>query len=303
MALFIAAKAACVPSQLEDRISKGFRAVEIITFENQLQHSFKLMQRVLHNYSYSLEFTSIHTPSELTISDTIDEDYRKRGLSCLEKAIKLAARINCKRVVFHAFQSVPKLGTINEMISLRNRAFQKCVEGIQSLHHLCEDLGVTICLENSNTCIYLDQVLYLIFTASPNDMLQVVKAVNSNFLKLCFDVAHAKNTCNFTRQNPEMKALFHVDKLTTEGFCEQVIDHIDLIHLSDAKGTIAGKGTDNVPLGQGEIDFQKMLKLILNKGLRSPTVLEIDETDVNNAINMAKGREFLSRIIAELRQE
>ena len=189
------------------------------------------------------------------------------------------------------------------MISLRDRAFQKCVEGIRSVDHLCEDLGVTLCLENINACIYLNQVLYPIFTASPHDLLRVVKEVDSNFLKLCFDVAHAQNTCNFILQNPEMKALFNVDKLTPEGFCELVIDHIDLIHLSDSKGTIAGKGTDNLPLGKGEIDFRRMLKLILVKGLRSPIVLEIDEIDVNNAINMVESREFLSRIIAELRQQ
>ncbi len=300
MALVIAAKAACVPSQLEDRISKGFRAVEVITFENQLRHSFRLMQRVLRNYSNSLEFISIHTPSELTVSDAIDEDQRKRGLSCLEKAIRLAARINCKRVVFHAFQSVSKLGTINEMISLRDRAFQKCVEGVRSLDHLCEDFGVTLCLENINACIYLNQVLYVIFTASPHDLLRVVKEVGSNFLKLCFDVAHAQNACNFILQNPELKALFNVRKLTPEGFCEMVLNHVDLIHLSDAKGAIAGKRTDNLPLGKGEIDFRRVLKSLLIKGLRHPIVLEIDETDVNNAINMVKGREFLSRMIAKL---
>lgn len=303
MAVAIAAKAACVPSQLEDRISKGFRAVEIITFENQLKHSFRLTHRVLRNYSNSLEFISIHTPSELTISDAIYEDHRKRGLSCLEKAIRLAARTNCKRVVFHAFQNVSKLGTINEMISLRDRAFQKCVEGIRSLDHLCEDFGVTLCLENINACIYLNQVLYIIFTASPHDLLRVVKEVDSDFLKLCFDVAHAQNACNFILQNPEMKALFNVDKLTLEGFWEMVMDHVDLIHLSDAKGTIAGKGTDNLPLGRGEIDFRRVLKFILVKGLRHPIVLEIDETDVNNAINMVRSREFLSHMIAGLRPQ
>lgn len=303
MALIIAAKAACVPSQLEDRISKGFRAVEIITFEDQLKNSSRLMQRVLRNYSNSLEFTSIHTPSELTISDATDEDYRRRGLSCLEKAIRLAAETDCKRVVFHAFQNVSKIGTINEMISLRDRAFQKCVEGIRSVDHLCEESSVTLCLENINACIYLNQVLYPIFTASPHDLLSVVEEVNSNFLKLCFDVAHAQNTSNFILQNPEMKTLFNVCKLTPKGFCELVIDHIDLIHLSDSKGTIAGKGTDNLPLGKGEIDFRRALEPILVKGLRSPIVLEIDEIDVNNAINMVESREFLSRIIARLRQQ
>lgn len=301
MAPIIAAKAASVASQLEDRISKGFSAVEIITFENQLKRSSSLLQKVLRNYSGSLEFISIHTPRELTISDAVDEDCRKRGLSCLNKAIRLAAKIGCKRVVFHAFQSVSKLGAMNEMISLRDRAFQKCVEGIRSLEHVCQDLGVTLCLENINACIYLNQMLYVIFTASPYDLLRVAKEVNSNFLKLCFDVAHAQNTSNFILQNPEMKALFDISKLTPKRFYELIIDHVDLIHLSDAKGTIANKGTDNLPLGKGEIDFRKVLRPILVKGAKSPIVLEIDETDVNNAKNMVKSREFLLRIIDQLR--
>jgi len=302
MALIIAAKAACIPSQLEDRISKGFRAAEIITFENQLNHSFNLMQRVLRNYSNSLELVSIHAPSELMISDIIDEDCRKRGLLCLEKTIKLAAKIGCKRVVFHAFQHIAKLGTINEMLSLREKASQKCIEGIQSLDHLCEDFDVTLCLENINACIYLNRLLYIIFSASPHDLIRVVKEVDSDFLKLCFDVAHAKNTCNFIFQNPKMQALFgDTDKLTLKGFYETIIDHIDLIHLSDAKSTIASKGTDNLPLGKGQINFRNVLKLILEKGQESPIVLEIDEPNVNNAINMMRGREFLSRIITQLR--
>jgi len=301
MALTIAAKAACVPSQLEDRISKGFRAVEIITFEDQLRDSFKLMQKVLRNYSGSLEFVSIHAPSELTISDAVDEEYRKQGLLCLEKAIRLAARVNCKRVTFHAFQKVSKLGTINDMVSLHDRAFQKCVEGILSLNHLCEDLDVTLCLENINACVYLNQVFYLIFSASPHDLLRVVKEINSNFLNLCFDIAHAQNTCNFVLQNPRMKELFNIDKLTLEGFYELINSYVGLIHLSDAKGTIAGKGTDNLPLGKGEIDFRRVLAPILLNGLRSPIVLEIDETDVNDAKNMVESRRFLSRIITELK--
>lgn len=301
MALTIAAKAACVPSQLEDRISKGFRAVEIITFEDQLRLSFRLMQKVLRNYSGDLEFVSIHAPSELTISDAVDEEYRKRGLMCLEKAIRLAARIDCKRVAFHAFQNVSKLGSVNDMISLRDRAFQKCVEGIRSLNHLCENLCVTLCLENINACIYLNQVFYPIFSASPYDLLHVVREINSNFLDLCFDVAHAQNTCNFILQNPKMKELFKVDKLTPEGFYELISNHVGLIHLSDAKGTIASKGTDNLPLGKGEIDFRRVLKQVLLKGLRSPIVLEIDETDVDDAKNMVKSRKILSRIITELK--
>jgi len=299
MTLVLAAKTACVPSQVEDRISKGFKAVEIITFENQLKDSFGLMQRILNDYSNSLDVISIHAPSELTISDAIDENYRKRGLSCLQSVIRLAAKADCDHVVFHGFQHITKLSTVEEMISLRERAFERCVEGIRSLDPFCEDLGVTLFLENINACLYLDKMLYIVFTASPYDLLRVVEEIDSNHLKLCFDVAHAQNTCNFILQNPEIKALFNVDKLAVEEFCEMIIDHVELMHLSDAKGAVAGKGTDNLPLGKGEIDFRRVLQPILARGSRPPIVLEIDETDINNAENMVKAREFLSRIIAQ----
>jgi len=301
MTLTIAAKAACVSSQLEDRVSKGFRAVEITTFENEWRNSIRQMQRILYDYSHSLEFVAIHTPNELTISDAIDEDVRKRGLSCLEKAIKLAARVDCKRVVFHAFQSVSKLGSMSEMIPLRDKALKKCAEGVRSLEPLCEDLDMTLCLENINAHLYLGQVLYCVFTTSPSDLLRVTKEVNSNFLKICFDVAHAHNACNFMAGNPGVKALFGVNKLTLERFFELVADRTDLIHLSDAKGSMAGKESDHLPLGQGEIDFRRVLKSILAKGFEGLLVLETGETDINNAVNMVKGRELLSHIVAELR--
>jgi len=255
---------------------------------------------VLRGYSAELEFVSIHTPSELTISDAVDENYRMRGLACLERAVRLAAEVNCRRVVFHAFHNVTELGTIKNMVALRDRALQKCVEGIRSLNHLLENLDVVLCMENINACLYLDRLLYPIFTASPHDLLRVIKESGSDHLRLCFDIAHAQNACNFLLQNPRMRAFFGVSKLTVKEFCEMIIDHIDLVHLSDAKGVIARRDADNLPLGMGEIDFRKVLEPILVRKRRPPIVLETNEIDVNNAMNMVKAREFLSRIMAQI---
>lgn len=132
-------------------------------------------------------------------------------------------------------------------------------------------------------------------------MLRVVEKVNTDFLKLCFDVAHANNFCNFVLQKPEMKALYNVDKLTPEEFYGLISDHVNLIHLSDAKGTIAKKGAEHLPLGKGEVNLNGILKVILAKGSRPPIVLEIDENDINNAKNMAKSKKFLLNKIAELK--
>jgi sugar phosphate isomerase/epimerase len=286
---------------LEDRISKGFKAIEVITFENQLMHSLLSMQKLLQKYSNRLELVSIHTPSKLSISDIIHENRRKRALLYLKKAIMLAVNTNCKRITFHVFQDVLELGEINKMICLRSKATAKCVEAVRSLNSLCNDGATTLCLENVNTCAHRNCVRYRVFGASPNDLLQVIKEANSSFLKLCFDVAHAQNTCDFLIQNPQINKLFNTDKLTPSIFYDLIRDHVDLIHISDTKGVIAGKGTDNLPLGKGEINLKKVLSHILTNKPKCPLVLEIDERDVNNAINMARSKKFLLHIMSKMK--
>jgi len=76
---------------------------------------------------------------------------------------------------------------------------------------------------------------------------------------------------------------------------------VDIIHISDAKGHIAGlKETEHLPLGIGEIDFRGLFEEILRSKFHRPIVLETQETEINNAVNMAAGRKYLEMILADI---
>ncbi len=298
--LKIAAKSALSRPQLEDRISKAFTSLEIITFEEQFKEELDRYERLLNKYSHVLDYVSIHAPSGLTISHATNENHRRIALACLEKLIVLASRIGCKRVVFHGFHHVKKLDSIQEITSLHGKALQNCVRGIKSLDKLCSARGVTLCLENINAYARIGELWYLIFSAAPQDLLQVLEEVNSQTFKLCFDAAHALNFSNFIRENLKMRTFFNVEELSPEDFYKMISKHVEVIHLSDAKGSVGGRGNEHLPLGKGEIDFGRILKAILANDFSGPIVCETDEIDSNNALNMVEGRDYLLKLLADL---
>lgn len=298
--LRIAAKSALSRVQLEDRISKAFTSVEIITFEEQFKEKFDKYELLLNKYSDALDYVSIHAPSDLTISHATSENHRRTALACLEKLVMLASRIGCKNVVFHGFHHVKRLNSLQKMTSLRGKALQNCVRGIKSLDKLCSERGITLCLENINAFARIGELWYLIFSSPPQDLLQVLEEVNSQTLKLCFDAAHALNFSNVIHENPMMRTLLKVEELSPEDFYKIVSKHVEVIHLSDARGSVGGKGNEHLPLGKGEIDFRKILKAILASEFSGPIVCETDEIDPSNALNMAEGRDYLLKLLADL---
>jgi sugar phosphate isomerase/epimerase len=250
-----------------------------------------------------VKYDSVHAPSNLTIAHVSDDVHRKFAEHCLETVIKMAPKIDCEHVVFHAFYHVAEISDVVEVVSLRKEAFLRCVESIKRLERIARDFGVKICLENINACIYLDRLCYLIFTASPYDLVDVAKEVSSEFFKFCFDPAHAKNFCNFIHQFQEMQALYGVPELSVEEFFRTILDKVHIVHLSDARGSIAELKTEHLPLGEGEIDFVKLFREIVKAKFDGPIVLETQEIDVNNAVNMVASRKYLNEILRKIRDD
>jgi sugar phosphate isomerase/epimerase len=82
-----------------------------------------------------------------------------------------------------------------------------------------------------------------------------------------------------------------------KGFDNLEIITFDIIHLSDAKGNTASMRTESLPLGEGEIDFKKLLEEILRVEFNGLILLETNETDMNNATNMVAGRKYLNEML------
>jgi len=177
---------------------------------------------------------------------------------------------------------------------------RNCVIGVKSLEELCKEKGVTLCLENINAYTRIRGLLYLIFSVTPQDLLQVMEKVDPQTFKLCFDVAHALNFSNFIQENLRMRRFFEVEELSPEDFYKMISKHVEIIHLSDARGSLGGKGNEHLQLGRGEVDFPKILRAILTSGFSGPIVCETDDIDPNNALNMAKGRDYLLKLSVDL---
>ena len=249
-------------------------------------------------YKGGAKYVSVHAPSNLTIAHISDDAHQKFAEQCIGNIIKIAPNIDCERVVFHGFYHVTELDNAVEVASLHERALSKCVESAKRLDRLSREFGVRICLENINACLQLDRLYYLIFSSSPYDLMEVAKEVNSEFFRFCFDSAHAQNFLNFIHQFQEMQKLYSIKEISLEDFFRIISNKVDIIHLSDAKGSIASMRTESLPLGEGEIDFKKLLEEILRVEFNGPIVLETNETDINNAVNMIAGRRYISEILA-----
>jgi len=244
-----------------------------------------------------VDYVSLHAPSDLTIAH-INDRRREFAERYVEKIIRVAPKIDCQRVVIHGCYHAAEIENLTKVMSLRKRAFQKCVESIKRLEKTGHDLGVTICLENMNARLHLDRLYFMIFGSSPNDLLKVAIEVNSPFLNFCFDAAHAYNFCRQMRESQKMRVLYDGQELSVLGFLKVIRHNVSIIHFSDAKGSIAGlKESEHLPLQQGEIDFKALVEVILECKFDGPVVLETQEEDIGDALNMVQGRKYLNVLI------
>ncbi|HEY4675318.1 MAG TPA: sugar phosphate isomerase/epimerase family protein [Candidatus Bathyarchaeia archaeon] len=279
---------------------KGFKNLEITTFEHQFTGDFDKCLQTLLSFRNQVKYVSIHAPSYLTVAHIEDEAHRKLAVQCIEKIVQIAPQIECERVVFHGFHYVTDMHNMAEVTAQRRRAFSKCAESIKRLERVAIEFGVKLCLENLNAYMYFDKPSYLIFGASPMDIVRVAKETDSN-VRLCFDAAHFKNFCSFLQKSKRMRELYGVNKPSLKDLFGKISDRVEIVHVSDAKGYVAGlKETEHLPLGMGEIDFEGLFKEICASDFDGPIVLETQELDINNAINMAEGRRCIESILAKI---
>jgi len=293
----VAGKASCSDTQIRDRLSKGFRDLEIVTFRDDFERGFDERLRVLQEFKDVVKYVSIHAPSDLTVAHVGDDAHREFAEHCVKELIRTAPLIDCGRVVFHGFYHVTEIKCRSLAVALREAAFQRCVDSIKRLGKMACDFGVEICLENINACVRLDRMYYLIFGASPSDLVETsVKACSDSF-RLCFDAAHAHNFSKVISESQEMRTLYNAQPLSVSDFFRIISDNVSIIHLSDAKGNVAGlREAEHLPLGDGEVDFKALLEAMHESKFGGPVVLETQEEDMNSALNAAQARRYLEEL-------
>lgn len=221
-----------------------------------------------------MNYVSIHAPNDLSIAhgNNLHREFAQR---CIERILRVAPKINCERVVIHGSYYVKEIKELKKITPLHQKAFQKCVETIKYLVKVARNFNVRICLENINAYLCIDQFYIMIYGASPYDLLKTATAVNSTNFKFCFDAAHAYNFCKQVHESQEMQTLYSIKRLSVVDFFKIISKNVDIIHISDAKGSIAGlKESEHLPLKKGEIDFKALLEVIVKHKFTGPIVLE-----------------------------
>jgi len=287
----------CSNIQIKDRLSKGFRDLEIVTFEDDFKNGFDEHLKILQEFVGMVKYASVHAPSNLTVAHVGDDTHRKFAEHCIKDLINMAPLIDCERVVFHGFYHTTEISNHSSVVALRKAASRRCIDSIKRLDKTAGDLGVEICLENMNACVRLDRLYYLVFGASPGDLKETSVDVGSDSFRFCFDAAHAHNFSKVISESQEMRALYDAQPLSVSDFFRTISDNVGIIHLSDAKGSIAGlREAEHLPLGDGEVDFKALLGTVFESKFEGPIVLETQEEDMNNALNAVRARRYLDEL-------
>ena len=98
-------------------------------------------------------------------------------------------------------------------------------------------------------------------------------------IRMCFDISHSMLTCNHLKKD------FYA-------FCEKIASFTAYLHLGDASG-VNGEG---LQIGEGEIDFDRLGKILNNKFENTPFIPEIWQGHKNKgqgfweALNLLEGK-------------
>lgn len=211
---------------------------------------------------------SIHAPFrgvDLTASDNAE---RSRAVSVLSSVIEFAGQIDCPYVVVHvdgAGQAAAGSGAAgsgsgttgpgNGASAAGRAQFVGQAEAVEraaaALTVLCkhaEEFGVTILVENQPDATGQR------FGARVADLLELIHMVGAPNIGICFDVAHAV-----------------VSAGTWESELKACLPHVRSVHASDT----AGAEDEHLPLGDGAIDWDRVITVLEEAGFDGGFVLEV----------------------------
>lgn len=217
---------------------------------------------------------SIHAPFTGLDLTSPDADVRARAVSALSRTIELAGRLQCPRVVVHvdgtgdpsgrqsggvagargepgvATASSPeRAGLSGRAVFLgRSEALERAAASLAVLCRHAAERGVTILVENQ------PDPAGRRFGARVADLIELIHMVGADNIGICFDVAHAV-----------------VSSGGWEAELRACLPYVRSVHASDTRGA----SDDHLPLGEGAVDWRRVLAVLEEGGFRGGFVLEV----------------------------
>lgn len=244
----------------------GFEWLEICSSPAHLNfhHESRLRDARRQLDNLGLKPYSLHAPfaDDVDISAE-DDNIRDYGRREMLQAVHAAAELNADYVVLHPG---PERGGFTEEQHLRRRTH--VAEVLDEIIRECRSCDVHLLLEN---------MLPHLFSGHVRDLLWLLGAVREWPLGFCLDTGHA-----------------HLGG-ELETAVTRLSGHLRMLHAADNHG----KGDDHLPPGQGEIDWERLLRQLADVGFDGVLVLEIvGQGNTAETLQKARaGRAFLRSVM------
>lgn len=242
----------------QERISKikeiGYDCAEIWFPDNK---EIGALASSLKNCNVKLNNLVVNSPDGSRGGSLVKEEDRQTYIERLKYTINIASQMNCKMAITCTGNSVEGLS--------KNKMIDNIIETFDAVKPVLEKNSFTLVLEPLNT--YRDHKGY--FLDSARIAAEIVRRVNSVFVKLLYDIYHMQimegNICDFIEKN---------------------IDIIGHFHSAGVPG--------RHELYSGEINYPFIIKLIDRLGYKGYFGLEYIPAEKDHSCSLRKILEYLT---------
>jgi len=207
--------------------------------------------------SYGLEYT-MHLPFILINYAATNPSLRRAVQRIILTALNHAVELECTHAVIHSGQND---GLSYSSPELARKHF---LEFSEKVGRIAVDRGVQMCIENNASTSYLIH--------NADEMTRFFEEEASQHFRIALDVGHAS---------------LHQD---LDEYIRRFQGKIRHVHLHDN----LGKQDDHLPLDQGNIDWRRAVRQLLNNGFDGLLVIE-NQSWEGNEKSLALLRDFLAR--------
>lgn len=186
---------------------------------------------------------------------------RQESLSQIKEAIEFTYDVGAELLTIHPGWK--------DLFGYRypDEAYTLAIEGHRELAEAASDYGIRIGIENMPP-------FWLSFGVDPEEIKAMIQAVNRDNLGLTLDVGHAN--------------ILGVNAI--DEFITTLNEKILLIHIHDNDG----KRDQHKVIGEGTIDFHKVISSLIQGGINAPLCIESSNLD-----DLVKSKENLEQFLLE----
>jgi sugar phosphate isomerase/epimerase len=244
----------------------GFSAIEVCSSPTHLDYHDPVMVRRAAEriHELGMEAYSFHAPFADNIDIAASDDTRRdAALAEVLQAAEAAAVLRVHYFVIHPGPEHPAETSGDEQLArMRN-----VVATLNQVARRCRELGIMCVLEN--------KLPHLLF-GNTSDILWILDAISATEVGTCLDTGHAFLSGDI---QPLIKKLR---------------GHLKMVHAHDN----GGMQDDHFPPGDGRIDWEAMLRDLMNIEFRGALMLEMaGQADANITMaNARRGRQYLREV-------